>query len=194
MCDKLIFDLPNMLLKNKDWKAIIANYVMSWVEEPLSSGDDYNIDRLKFYDGLLGYLLKETERYIQEGVFDSDIIDTNFMNSWLYRGPIYRVLHKNNNGNMPKVNYHGMIGHWTKDYHFGGLNYKLDFNDTFIVLKSDTGDHIGFDVTKYIICNNLRPSPILNEREIIYPMIKRNVTEYKMSINEFIRMMESEDI
>lgn len=50
---------------------------------------------------------------------------------------------------LPCVDYHGMIAHWTDDYSFPGLMYKLSPEEECIVLEADTKEHIAFDVNGF---------------------------------------------
>ena len=152
----MIFGDLNTGFKDEQWIYIISQYLNSWTEIPLNVMDGYNIDELKFYDGLLGYLLKDTEKSIK---YCPDMIDREFVKSWKYQGKIYRIIHhciKESNKTkcghtyrMPKINYHGMIAHWTSDYTFEGMKHKLSPNKKFIILEADTKNHIAFNINKF---------------------------------------------
>ncbi len=193
----MVFYMPNMQLTDEDWIYILMNYLYSWTEIPLSNSGGYDIDELKFYDGFIGYLLKQTERYQKECL---DILDKKFVDSWKYQGKIYRIIHEievedetEEDGysyKLPDVEYHGMISHWTDDYTFQGLMYKLNAETPYIILEADTQDHIAFDVNKFRKQYNCENSFTAKEREIIFPMYKECIKEYHMSVSEFINMKE----
>lgn len=193
----MIFDMPNIHFKDDEWIYILIKYLNGWTEIPLSSSGGYNIDKLKFYDGFIGYLLKQTEWYLKDY---PDILDKHFIDSWKYQGKIYRIIHQiiikddtaedGYSCKLPEVEYHGMISHWTDDFTFNGLMYKLDADTPYIILEADTQEHIGFDVNKFRKAYNCINPYTENEREIIFPMYKNCIKEYHMSVNEFIQLKE----
>ncbi len=89
---------------------------------------------------------------------------------------------------MPKLNYHNMISHWTDDYTFNGLMYKLSSKETYIILEANTQTHLAFDVNKFRKQYNCENPYTAKEREIIFPMYKDCIKEYHMSVNEFINL------
>lgn len=120
----MIFDFRNMTFSDDDWKYIILQYLKEWTEIPLNPNYGYDIVELKFFDGFLGTLLKQTEFFVKECLSE---VNKEFVGSWKYQGKLYRVMHShyvfNDNSIeprivMPKVNYHRMITHWTDDYTF----------------------------------------------------------------------------
>lgn len=191
----MIIDEPNMYFKDEDWIYILINYLNGWTEIPLSNSGGYNINKLKFYDGFIGYLLKQTEQFLKEY---PDILDKKFVNSWQYQGKLYRIIHQievenedTENGysfKLPDVEYHGMISHWTDDFTFQGLMYKLNTETPYIILEADTQDHIAFDVNKFRKQYNCENPYTAKEREIIFPMYKECIKEYHMSVNEFVHI------
>ena len=195
----MIFDMLNMHFSDEDWIYILRQYLNGWTEIPLSDNSGYNIDELKFYDGFIGYLLKRTEYYLKEY---PDFLDKAFIDSWAYQGKLYRIIHKayaeNNKTKrgysfcLPKVNYHGMISHWTDDYTFKGLMYKLSEREKYIILEANTQEHLGFDVNKFRKTYNCEKSYTEKEREVIFPMYKECIKEYRMSVNEFIQLKQSQ--
>lgn len=92
---------------------------------------------------------------------------------------------------MPKVEYHGMISHWTKDYTFKGFLHKLPSKQKYIILEADTQDHIGFDVNKFRKEYDCEKPNTEIEQEIIFPMYKDCIKEYRMTINEFFNQFIS---
>lgn len=198
----MIFDMPNIKFSDDEWLYILEQYLNGWTEIPLSDGSGYNLDELKFYDGFIGLLLKQTEVCLKN--YPDSLSESNkkFINSWKYQGKLYRIIHqchKENNKTKcghsfrpPKVKYHGMISHWTDDYTFKGLTYKLNDKEKYIILEADTKDHLGFDVNKFRKVYNYKNPNTEKEREIIFPMYKNCIIkEHHLTINEFIKLKES---
>ena len=195
----MIFDKPNVNFTDEQWIEIIKEYLNGWTEIPLHPTNGYNIDELKFYDGLLGTLLKDTEFFIKN---DPTLLNKKFVDSWKYQGKLYRVIHPHyafDNDDymhprivMPDVEYHGMISHWTDDCTFKGLMYKLSPDSKYIILETDTEEHLAFDVNKFRKKYHCRKRNTEKEREIIFPMYRENTKEYRMTINEFIEIKKKE--
>ncbi len=194
----MIFDFGNMNFSDEDWICIIAQYLNGWTEIPLSTSSGYDIENLKFFDGCLGTLLKQTERIYSEY---PDALNKPFVDSWRYQGKLYRVMHgyveydevEGEKYIMPEVEYHGMISHWTDDYTFEGLTYKLSRDEQYIILEADTSDRFAFDVNKFRKAYGYERPFTEKEREIIFPMYKDNIKEYQMTINEFIELKKQEE-
>lgn len=193
----MIFNFPNIKFSDDEWIYIIAKCLNGWTAIPLSLSSGYDVDELKFYDGFLGTLLKQTESLMTE--YPSEV-HKEFVDSWKYQGKIYRVLHKcpktNKNGKykLPKVDYHGMITHWTDDYTFEGLTYKLSTDCEYIILEADTKEHLAFDVNKFRKVYGYENPFTEKEREIIFPMYRDNIKEYRMTISEFIRLKNRKEL
>ncbi len=193
----MIFNKPNVNFFDNERIEIIKEYLNGWTEIPLSTSSGYDIDELKFYDGLLGTLLKDTEFLINNA---PSYVNKDFVESWKYQGKLYRVIHgfcmldENDEEKyiMPEVDYHGMISHWTDDYMFSGLKYKLPPDCEYIILETDTKGHLAFDVNKFRKTYNCENPFTEKECEIIFPMYKENTKEYRMTINEFIKMKEQD--
>lgn len=194
----MIFNFCNPNFTDEEWICIITKYLNGFTEIPLTLSSDYDIEELKFYDGLIGTLLKHTE-YISENC--PQMLNKKFVNSWKYQGKLYRVMHThyvfNDNPTkpqsiMPEVDYHRMITHWTDDYTFGGLMYKLSDEEEFIILEADTKEHFAFDVNKFREKYKCRRMNTEKEREFIFPMYKENITEYRTTIKDFIQMKKEE--
>lgn len=190
----MIFDIPNINLNDEEWIYIITEYLNGWTEIPLSLSDGYDVDKLKFYDGLLGTLLKETEKLLK---LAPAYINREFVDSWKYQGKLYRVIHSHYDFDdeesephrvMPNVDYHRLITHWTDDYTFEGLTYKLPTDCEYIILEAETRDRIAFDVNRFRKIYHCERPFTQKEREIIFPMYKENIKEYSMTINEFIEL------
>lgn len=194
----MIFNFHNINFLDNYWKYIILQYLKEWTEIPLNPNDGYDIEKLKFFDGFLGTLLKQTEFLMKEC---PSSVNEDFVNSWKNKGKLYRVMHSNYvfddnsiepRSVMPKVDYHRMITHWTDDYTFEGLMYKLSDDEEYIILEADTGEHFAFDVNKFRSVNNQCKRFTDKEREFIFPMYQENIKEYNMTIKNFIKMKETE--
>lgn len=85
----MIFNL-NMSFTDDEWKLIILEYLRVWTGISLTTNGGYDIEDLKFFDGLLGTLLKHTEYLLKEY---PSFLDKEFVDSWKYQGKIYRVIH-----------------------------------------------------------------------------------------------------
>ena len=196
----MIFNLPNVRFQDEEWIYILAQVLNGWTEIPLSPFAGYSQDDIKFYDGIIGTLLKQTEKILEEY---PEILDKRFINSWKYQGKLYRVIHevpvedaRYRDGfrmQLPKVDYHGMITHWTDDYRFEGLMYKLSSETESIILEADTGKHIAFDVNGFRKEYGFDNQYLAGEREIIFPMHKECIKEYRMSIKDFISLKDNEN-
>ena len=197
----MIFNFGNMKFSDEDWKYIILQYLKEWTEIPLNPTYEYDIEELKFFDGFIGTLLKQTKSLMSEY---PSVLDRDFIDSWKYQGKLYRVIHPHyvfDDGVIeprtiiPEVNYHRMITHWTSDYTFEGLlrSNKIFDDEEYIILEADTGDHLAFDVNKFRKANNAKERYTQGEEEIIFPMYKECIKEYRMTINEFIEMKKQEE-
>ena len=186
----MIFDYMNIDISDDEWIEILKKCLVEWTETPLSPLGGCDMDDVRFFDGLFGTLLKQTERIATQ---NPSMLDRKFVDSWKYQGKLYRVIHEHmvfdENGNyqviMPEVDYHGMIAHWTDDYTFKGLQYKLHPDEEYIILEADTGNHFAFDVNKFRKKHHCRNRNTDKEREFIFPMYKDCIKEYRMSITEF---------
>lgn len=198
----MIIDMPDIHFTNEQWIYILQQYLNGWTEIPLSESSGYDLDKLKFYDGFIGYLIKHTEQYLEEYNNYLEESDIEFINSWKYQGKLYRIIHANHVENsktkcgysyrLPKVKYHSMISHWTDDYTFKGLMYKLSKETKYIILEADTQNHIGFDINKFRKKYSCEKQNTEKEREIIFPMYKECIKEYRTSVNEFIQLKQSQ--
>jgi hypothetical protein len=194
----MIFDMPSIYLSDDDWIYFLSRCLKGWTEIPLSQTNGYDKDVLKFYDGIIGLLLKQTERFQK---MYPNALNTEFVNAWKYQGRIYRVIHsriEENNRNksgyscrLPKVEYHGRITHWTTDYTFYAL-HKLSRSTKYIILEADTKEHIAFDINGFREKYECLEEYTKGEQEIIFPMYKECIKEYRMTINEFVEMKNKE--
>lgn len=195
----MIFDMPSIYLEDDEWIYFLFRILKGWTEIPLSSESGYDRDTLQFYDGIIGLLLKQTEQFQKEY---PDALDMEFVNAWKYQGKIYRVLHSqvvaNNkikcgySSKLPKVEYHDMISHWTTDYTFDALLYKLSSSTKYIILEADTKEHFALDINGFREKYECLEEYTKGEQEIVFPMYKECITEYRMTINEFVEMKNKE--
>lgn len=196
----MIFNMPSIHLEDEEWIYFLMRILKGWTEIPLSIDGGYDGETLKFYDGIIGLLLKQTEEIQKEYL---DFLNLDFVNAWKYQGKIYRVLHSQvveNNKNkcgysfkLPKVEYHDMISHWTTDYTFHALLHKLNCSTKYIILEADTKEHFAFDVNRFREKYDYSEKYTQKEQEIIFPMYKEFITEYHMTINEFIKMKNKQN-
>ena len=190
----MIFNFYYPNFTDDEWIYIITKYLKGFTEIPLSHTSGYDIENLKFYDGLLGALLKHTEEISNNY---PQMLDREFVDSWKYQGKLYRIIHSHyifDNGElepnlaMPVIDYHGMITHWTDDFTFKGLMDKLSDTEEYIILEADTKEHFAFDVNKFRRTYKCEEIYTAKEREIIFPMYKENIIEYRMTVNDFVQM------
>ena len=185
--------LPNIGLNEEELIYLVYKYVSSWTEIPLSICDGYDIEQLRFYDAFLGTLIRNTEEFLRNYPgYEND----GFIRSWKYQGKLYRLLHEAPHIDrryldgyrleLPSVEYHRMVSHWTDDYSFKGLMYKLSPQTQYIILEADTNDHLAFDIYGFLNKYGFRIPKTENEREFIFPMYKECITEYRMTVEEFV--------
>lgn len=190
---KMLLSESGVEFTNEEWMLILIRYLHAWTEIPLNSMSGYDLEKLEFFNGLIGFLIKTTEYYLRNC---PKALDKFFVESWKYEGKLYRVLHpylvKDSEAEdgvsllLPEVDYHGMISHWTDDYTFSGLMYKLNAEEEYIILEAETKEHIAFDVNKFRKVYNCENPYTEKEREFIFPMYKDCIKEYRMSIKDFV--------
>jgi len=193
----MIVDLPAVRFTDDEWKYILNTVLRGWTEIPLRTHGGYSKDLLKFYDGIIGYVIKDVERMYRDF---PKYVNMVFLDSWKYQGKLYRVIHKsvfldenNDEGfsyKLPEVEYHNMITHWTTDYTFQGLMHKLSDEEEYIILEAETRDKFAFDVNKYRKANGISEVYTEGEREVIFPMYQEHITEHKMNVKQFIELKE----
>ena len=74
----MIFNF-NMSFTDDEWKLIILECLRVWTGISLTTNGSYDIEDLKFFDGLLGTLLKHTEYLLKEY---PSFADKEFVDSW----------------------------------------------------------------------------------------------------------------
>ena len=189
----MILNFPNIPFDDEEWIYILKYYLKGWTEISLTTNGGYDIDEIKFYDGLIGTLLKHTEKIGKEF---PQYLNEKFVNSWKYQGKLYRVMHEvltidedyNENVALPDIDYHRMITHWTDDFTFKALMHKLSPDEEYIILEADTAEHLAFNVNGFRKEYNCEELYTEAEREIIFPMYKECIKEYRMSILDFIKL------
>lgn len=176
---------------------LLLKYLKGWTEISLTNNQGYDKDKLIFYDAFIGSIIRKSEELIK---LYPELKKDSFIQSWLYQGKLYRVIHRNiveNKRNkrgyscrMPKVEYHEMITHWTKDRSFKALKHKLSETDKYIILETDTKDRLAFDVNKFRKIHNEEELYTQDEDEVIFLMYKDYIKEYPpMSIKQFNDMI-----
>ena len=73
----MIFNLPSVHFSDDEWIYILSVVLKGWTEVPLSQLSGYNKDNLKFFDGVIGLLLKQTEKTLVEY---PDVLNHEFVN------------------------------------------------------------------------------------------------------------------
>ena len=136
-------------------------------------GEHYNENDLKFYDGVLGFVIRQGNQYHRNSEAGdwapAPILE--LMKTWQYQGLIYRVV----NSPRSRIKYHKKIASWTKDANSFDHFNKLCPDEKYTFIVADTGSSFGFDVNKYD-SNAGRSNPYLcHEDEIIFPMDKKYV-------------------
>lgn len=196
------FNHPLNQFSLENQKYILAITMKQFREFPLCSGG-YNEEGLRFYDGVLGNLIRMRDKAIE---LDSNRIIQDvvkFSSTWEYHGNIYRVLGKSyvypKNGEpyrrMPAIKWHGMIASWSSSYDFTtGFNH-ISSKAKYTIIHAHTGNSAGIDVNKfseYLGCYNRYTS---SENEVIFPMKKEFVVKIYKNITtvEFKNLMESGD-
>jgi hypothetical protein len=87
-----------------------------------------------------------------------------------------------------------MITHWTTDFSFEALTHKLGLNTKYIILEADTQNRLAFDVNKFREINEINEVYTKKEDEIIFPIYRKHIKEFFMTINDFKDLkMEEKD-
>lgn len=202
----LLFDsntghpLNQMSLENQ--KYMISITMCQFREFPLCGGG-YNEEELRFYDGVLGSLMRTRDRIIENNYINSIHGYLDFCSKWEYHGDIYRVIDKayvcpkNREPymRMPSIKWHGMIASWSSSYDFTKGFNKIGANTKYTIIHANTGNSAGIDVNKfsqYLRCYNQYTAC---ENEIIFPMKKDFVVRVYKNITpiEFKELMERGD-
>lgn len=181
-------------------RIVLARTLVQFREFPLCGGS-YDEEGLRFYDGVLGSLIRTRDLYCRKGLYE--VIDgfADFSSHWEYSGEIYRVIGKAyvRRGNdeeprleMPEINWHGMVASWSKSYDFTtGFNH-ISPGGIYSFICGNTLTSAGIDANKlgeYLGCFNPYTS---GENEVIFPMKESHVTEIYEGITpaEFKALMD----
>lgn len=191
---------PLNQLSWNDQKYIIAVTMRQFREFPLCSGG-YNEERLRFYDGVLGSLIRmRDEMRRTQNEWDMPEYEA-FVSKWAFQGDIYRVIgevcvHEDGDDEphteMPEIKWHGMIASWSSSYDFTtGFNHIYP-DAKYTIIHANTGDSVGIDANKlgdYV--GGYNPHTV-GENEVIFPMKKEFVVKVYKEItpNEFKNLME----
>lgn len=193
---------PLNQLSFENQKFMLALTISQFREIPLCSGG-YDEEGLRFYDGVLGNLIRARDEFLKTGIYS--ILDgyAEFASHWEYHGDIYRVLDKAyvypKNGEpylrMPIIKWHGMVASWSSSYDFTtGFNHIYS-DALYTIIRANTGNSVGVDVNKLTSYLNGYNLYTKDEEEVIFPMKKEFVVKvYKhITPNEFKELMESEE-
>ena len=160
----------------------------------------YDEEELRFYDGVLGNLIRTRDRFFEEDYTFDDYAD--FSSHWKYQGDIFRVLDKayvfpKNSGKpylrTPAIKWHGMIASWSKSYDFTtGFNH-IYADAPYTIIHANTNESAGIDANRlgnYLNCFNPLTA---DENEVIFPMKKEFVVKVYKDITplDFKKLIES---
>lgn len=191
---------PLNRLSFENQKCILGITMNQFREIPLCSGG-YNEEGLRFYDGVLGNLIRTRDSFGETGAYDIYEDCTEFATHWEYRGDVFRVLDKayvyrkdleEPYLKMPAIKWHGMIASWSESYDFT-TGFNKIYNDLpYTIIHANTKESVGIDVNKlgeYLGCFNQYTA---DENEVIFPMKKDFVVKVYKNItpNDFKKMME----
>lgn len=184
---------------------MIAVTMRQFREFPLCNNEGYDEEGLRFYDGVLGSLIRMRDKMRRAqnewGMQEIPKYEA-FVSKWAYRGDIYRVIgeaYVYEDGDdephmeMPEIKWHGMIASWSSSYDFTtGFNHIYP-DAKYTIIHANTGDSVGIDANKlgnYV--GGYNPHTI-GENEVIFPMKKKFVVKVYEEItpNEFKNLMES---
>lgn len=184
---------------------IIAVTMRQFREFPLCNNEGYDEEGLRFYDGVLGSLIRmrnkmrlaQKERDVQK-IPEYEA----FASKWVYQGDIYRVIgeaYVYEDGDdephmeMPEIKWHGMIASWSSSYDFTtGFNHIYS-DAKYTIIHANTGDSVGIDANKLGKYLGYYNPYTEEENEVIFPMVKEFVVKVYEEITpiEFKSLMES---
>lgn len=196
------FNHPLNQLSLENQKYMIAVTLGQFREIPLCSGG-YDEEGLRFYDGVLGNLMRMRDRTVESGCINAIPDFLEFSSKWEYHGDVYRVLDKVNvypknaepYRRVPAIKWHGMIASWSSSYDFTtGFNHIYS-DAKYTIIHGNTRNSAGIDVNKfseYLGCYNQYTAC---ENEIIFPMKKEFVVDVYKNITptEFKKLMERDE-
>lgn len=191
---------PLNQLSFENQKYMLAITMYQFREIPMCSGG-YNEEELRFYDGVLGNLIRMRDLVVERGLYN--IIDkyAEFSSHWEYHGDIYRVLGKSmiypKRGEpyyrMPAIKWHGMVASWSSSYDFTKNFNHIYADEPYTIIHSNTGDSAGIDANKFGEYLEYYSQYTIGEKEVIFPMKKEFVVNVYKNItpNEFKTLMET---
>ncbi len=181
-------------------KVMLARTLTQFRERPLCGGG-YDEESLRFYDGVLGNLIRTRDSFLDSGMCESVDGFADFASHWEYHGDLYRIIgaaYVCDEGTeeprleMPEIKWHGMVASWSKSYNFTeGFNHVYP-GRAYTFICANTLTSAGIDANKlseFLGCFN--PCTAC-ENEVIFPMKRRYVTKVYKDITpvEFKKMME----
>lgn len=191
--------LNQLTLDSQKW--LLAKTMSQFREFPMCSGG-FNEEGLRFYDGVLGGLIRMRDVAIEHDMMGQTLDLAEFASHWEYRGDIYRVIDKAmvfpKNGEpyyrMPAIRWHGMVASWSSSFDFTRNFNHMYADSKYTIIHANTGDSAGIDANKfaeYLGCYNPYTE---GENEVIFPMKKKFVVNVYKNItpSEFKALMESE--
>lgn len=180
---------------------LLANTLMQFREFPLCNRYGYDEERLRFYDGVLGGLIRTRDAVFECETYESLEGFAEFSAQWEYKGDLYRVIAKNcvraeGSGEpclaMPTIKWHGMVASWSKSYDFTENFNKIRTNEKYSFICANTKDSVGIDanrLSRYLGCFN---PCVEGEQEAIFPMKEVYVTDIfeNITASEFKKLMD----
>lgn len=194
---------PLNQLSFEDQKFMIALTMSQFREFPLcGNGYGYDEEELRFYDGVLGNLIRMRDSLKERDKLNTLDEVTAFTNQWAYQGDIYRVLdkkfvyYKDENKEpylrTPTIKWHGMVASWSKSYDFTKNFNHIYPEAEYTIIHANTGNSAGIDVNKFSLCLGCYNDRCACENEVIFPMKKEYVVNIYKNITpaEFKKIME----
>lgn len=192
---------PLNKLSDASQMELLALTLKGFREFPLcGNGHGYSMERLRFYDDVLGSLIRFRDEMERRGYFEAEDAVWEFARYWEYHGDIYRIIGKAlvfpKNGEpylrMPHIRWHGMIASWSKSYDFTQGFNKIYRDEEYTIIHARTGSSAGIDIDKltaYFGCSDPYKE---GEQEVIFPMREDCVVKvYKhMTPARFKELME----
>lgn len=197
----ILFDNnPLNQLSLEEQEFFLAITMSQFREFPLCGGG-YDEEGLRFYDGVLGDLMRRRDKMFKMHCINQMKEFKEFCANWEYHGDIYRVLSTAyvypKNGEpfrrMPTIKWHGMIASWSSSYDFTKNFNHISPNTKYKIIHANTKNSAGIDVNKfseYLGCYNYYTA---SENEVIFPMKKEFVVNVYKNITpiEFKKIMEN---
>lgn len=184
----------------EDQKHILAITMYQFRERPMCN-NGYKEEELRFYDGVLGNLIRTRDLFMKEGYYDKINGFAEFSSHWEYHGDIYRVLDKfmvcPKKGEpyyrTPAIKWHGMIASWSSSYDFTKNFNHIYADKHYTIIHANTGNSAGIDANKFGEYLGYYNPNTIKENEIIFPMKQEFVIDVYKNItpNEFKTLIET---